>query len=233
MNRQSDLDAFYGLLGQLESRTGGYRRLGACDGKMPWPERGVYFFFEPGERRLTDPDAPRVVRVGTHALAARSRTTLWKRLRQHRGTNRRIGGNHRGSIFRLLSGEALMIRDPALTLESWGRGANAPREIRDTEREHEARVSQYLGNMTLLFVEAPDEPGPTSARGVIERNSIALLSNVVEPNEDGPSPDWLGHHSGRERVRHSGLWNNNHVDEAYDRNFLNLFEDLVNRTSVR
>lgn len=233
MNRQSDLDAFYGLLGQLEARTGGYRRLGACDGKMPWPERGVYFFFEAGERRLTDPAVPRVVRVGTHALAARSSTTLWKRLRQHRGTNRRIGGNHRGSIFRLLSGEALMTRDPDLTLDSWGRGANAAREIRDTEREHEARVSQYLGNMTLLFVEVPDEPGPTSARGIVERNSIALLSSFVEPNQDRPSQNWLGHHSGRERVRRSGLWNNNHVDEAYDPDFLNLFEDLVNQTSVR
>jgi len=233
MNRQSDLDAFYGLLGQLEARTDGYRRLGACDGKMPWPERGVYFFFEPGEHRFTAPDAPRVVRVGTHALAARSRTTLWKRLRQHRGTNRQIGGNHRGSIFRLLSGEALMTRDPDFTLGSWGRGANATSEIRDTEREHEARVSQYLRNMTLLFVEVPDEPGPTSARGIIERNSIALLSNFVEPNRDGPSPDWLGLHSGRERVRRSGLWNNNHVDEAYDSNFLNMFEDLVNQTNVR
>ena len=126
-----------------------------------------------------------------------------------------------------------MTRDPALTLGSWGRGVSAPREIRDTEREHEARVSQYLGSMTLLFVEVPDEPGPTSARGVIERNSIALLSSYVEPNNDGPSPNWLGHHSGRERVRRSGLWNNNHVDEAYDPDFMNLFDDLVNQTSMR
>ena len=103
----------------------------------------VYFFFEPSECRFTDPLAPRVVRVGTHGLNSGSRTTLWKRLPQHRGTGRRIGGNHRVSIFRLLSGEALMQRDPSMAVASWGRGANTTGAIRDNEREHEARVSQY------------------------------------------------------------------------------------------
>jgi len=93
-------------------------------------------------------------------------------------------------------------------------------------------VSDYLGNMTLLFLEVPDDPGPDSARGVVERNSIALLSGYREPTQDRPSKSWLGNHSGRERVRRSGLWNNNHVDEIYDPEFLNLFDDLLRRMSA-
>jgi hypothetical protein len=59
---------------------------------------------------------------------------------------------------------------------------------------------------------------------MIERNAIALLSNYGKAVIDPPSPDWLGRHCDRERVRISGLWNNNHVDEAYDPGFLDLME---------
>ena len=229
MPRRSDLDAFYALLDDLEARIGGQRRLGDCHGRMAWPQRGIYFFFESGEHRDTHFSPQRVVRVGTHALVSRSRTTLWKRLGQHRGTSNPLGGNHRGSIFRLLVGEAILNSNASLNVESWGRGASATRELRDLEREHEVRVSDYLGDMTLLFLEVPDEPGPDSARGVIERNSIALLSAYRELTPDRASISWLGNHSGRERVRRSGLWNNNHVDEIYDPEFLNLFDDLLRR----
>jgi hypothetical protein len=231
MQRHSDLDAFYVLLTKLEDRIGGRRRLGESHGRMQWSERGVYFFFEEGECRASDSEANRVVRVGTHALTAKSRTTLWKRLNQHRGTLNPRGGNHRGSIFRLLSGQALMKRELGLALESWGRGSTAARNVRLAERSLEERVSGYLGAMKLVFLPVLDASGPESARGIIERNSIALLSNFAEPTQDLPSPNWLGHHSGRERVKRSGLWNNNHVDENYDLGFLNLFEDLIERTT--
>lgn len=227
MPPQSDLDAFYGLLDELEAKIGGKRRLGDCHGRMKWPQRGVYFFFEPGEYRDTGSSVQRVVRVGTHALVSKSRTTLWKRLSQHRGTKNPLGGNHRGSIFRLLVGEALLNFDASLNVESWGHGSSAGRAVRDLEREHEVRVSEYLDETRLLFLDVPDEPGPDSARSVIEHNSIALLSGYREQMPDRPSTGWLGNHSGRDRVRKSGLWNNNHVDETYDPNFLKLFDDLL------
>lgn len=230
MQRRFDLDTFYGLLAELESRSGGRRLLGECHGRMNWPERGVYVFFEPGETRDCDPSTPRVVRVGTHALTSKSRTTLWNRVSQHRGTVRPYGGHHRGSIFRLLLGDAMMTRDPVLKIESWGQMSSAPREIREAERHHEALVSQYIGAMTLLFVSVPDASGPQSARGIIERNAIALLSHYRGAPENQPSANWLGHFSGRERVRRSGLWNNNHVDETYDPAFLGVFETLVRQT---
>lgn len=227
MQRQSDIEAFYRLLEQLEARMGGRRRLGDCHGRMPWQERGVYFFFEPGENRTGPENTSRVVRIGTHALKADSRTTIWKRLSQHRGTANPYGGNHRGSIFRLLVGQALMHRDPSLKSPSWGIGSNAPREVRQGENPLEQKVSDFLGKMTLVALPIPDPAGPNSLRGLIERNSIALLSGYHDDLHDQPSKDWLGSYSGRPRVRRSGLWNNNHVDEVYDPAFLDVMGTLV------
>ncbi|HKJ76462.1 MAG TPA: hypothetical protein VKA64_04585 [Gammaproteobacteria bacterium] len=224
--RLRDLERFYGLLDELSRIFGGPRLLGACHGRMDFPERGIYFFFEPGENRTDSGFGPRVVRIGTHALKAGSRTTLWKRLSQHRGQVRTGTGNHRGSIFRLLVGGALQNRGvPAVP--TWGKGSSAPREVRDGERNLEQQVSQTIGRMPILWLSIPDAPGPGSLRGTLERNAVALLSNYRRPALDPPSPDWLGHHSDREKVRESGLWNQHHVDELHDPAFLDLLERLV------
>ena len=130
-----DLTRFYVILDRLEQGVGGARRLSSSDGRMDWPTRGVYFFFEPGEVRTDSGDGPRVVRVGTHALTTRSRTTLWNRLSNHRGTAGTGGGNHRGSIFRLLVGTALMHRDPSCAVDTWGRAILPPPQY-ETRNAH-------------------------------------------------------------------------------------------------
>ncbi|MCY4418086.1 MAG: hypothetical protein OXE87_17510 [Chloroflexi bacterium] len=227
MNRTEDTRAFYQLLHELEQRFGGTRTLTDCHGRMPWPSRGVYFFFEPGETRSRTGHGPRVVRVGTHALMAKSRTSLWNRLNQHRGTLNPLGGNHRGSIFRLLIGDAMTSAGYVEYTGSWGRGSSAPKAIRESERPAEVEVSRYIGAMPFLVVSINDAPGPESQRGYIERNAIALLSGYSSTAADPPSANWLGFHSSRERVRRSGLWNNNHVDECYEPAFLGALEKLI------
>ena len=160
------------LLEQVVARVGGVggrRRLAHCDGRMGWPDRGVYFFFEDGETRAHSGGGPRVVRVGTHALKSGSRSSLWGRLAQHRGVAREDGGNHRGSIFRLLVGASLARRDPSLAVEGWGRGYTAPREVRAREHDLERRVSEVIGRMPFVWLDVPDEPGRDSLRGVAER----------------------------------------------------------------
>jgi hypothetical protein len=42
---------------------------------------------------------------------------------------------------------------------------------------------------------------------------------------------WLGHHSTSSAVRASGLWNVNHVNETYDRGFLDRLENTMTRTA--
>ncbi len=90
-------------------------------------------------------------------------------------------------------------------------------------------VSKVIGAMPFVCLALDDEPGAESQRGYIERNAIALLSNFGKRPLDPPSDGWLGRACNRERVRKSGLWNQNHVDEAYDPAFLGCFEKLVSR----
>jgi hypothetical protein len=172
--------------------------------------------------------------VGTHALKAGSKSTLWGRLRGHRGTVAGAhagGGNHRGSVFRLHVGTALIGRDawPDSVAADWGRGASAPRAIREREHPLERAVSDHVRSLPFLWLAVDDEPGPASQRGFIERNAIALLSNLDrgETAIDPPSRRWLGHWAASHMIRQSGLWNVNHVAEDYDPAFLDLFERLV------
>jgi hypothetical protein len=224
--RISDLQNFYGLLGSLAEKVGGARKLSACSGRLKWPPRGVYFFLEDGEVRSDSGTGPRIVRVGTHALTKGSGTKLWNRLKAHRGQTKTGGGNHRGSIFRLIVGTAIMARS-GHDFSSWGHGNKAPADVRSSEYALECEVSKVICAMPFLWLAIDDEPSAESLRGYIERNAIALLSNFEKEPLDPPSAGWLGHSCNRELVRKSGLWNQNHVEEAYDPAFLGSFERLV------
>jgi hypothetical protein len=225
--RLDDLVRFYRVMGRLERRIGGRRMLSQCTGQMGWPLRGVYFFMEPGEERTDSGTGLRVVRVGTHALTSGSTSTLWERLSQHKGQAKSGGGNHRGSIFRLLVGAALL-KDGA-DCPTWGRGSSAPKDVRLREQPFEKDVSRVIGAMPFLWLAVEDTPGPESLRGTIERNSIALLSNLGKPALDPPSVRWLGRNCvrGEARVRNAGLWNQRHVDETYEPGFLDVMEMLM------
>ena len=237
MSRLEDIIRFYTLLDRLEQALGGKRTLADSNGKSNWPRRGVYFFFEPGERRRDSGSGPRLVRIGTHALKTGSQTSLWSRLSQHRGSGSNEGGNHRGSIFRLLVGTAIKARDSIDRIETWGIKADkghaaaqfglSHEQLRAFEAPLEILVSRHIRALPFLWLEIDDEPGSDSARGFIERNSIALLSNYGKDPIDSNSAGWLGHRTDRPKVRLSGLWNNNHVDEVYRPDFLTRFEALI------
>lgn len=225
--RRADTDRFYWLLDELAGRVGGPRMLGACAASTGWPRFGVYFVFEVTERR--DDSSLRVVRVGTHGLRPQSRQTLWARLAQHKGT-RSGGGNHEASIFRKHVGSALIRlgaegaeREELCALwlgPSRPLAEAAKRRIAEIER----RVSRQIGAMPLLWlrVDGADE------RGWLERNAIALLS-TRQGGVDRPSPQWLGWHAANERVRTSGLWNHQHVDEPYAPEFLDIMAQCVEK----
>ena len=237
MSRLADVTQLYDLLGHVEHCVGGKRLLADCDGRREWPDRGVYFVFERGEQRTGSGTGLGVVRVGTHALTAQSRTSLWNRLSQHRGTSTTGGGNHRGSVFRQVVGAAIKKRDSRFEPASGGRASDpakaareigiSPKELLTSEKPLEIDVSSYIRQMPFLWMAINDAPGDRSHRGIIERGCIALLSNFNKPPIDPPSAAWLGSHSDRERIWRSGLWNSNHVDEDYDPAFLQVFERHV------
>jgi hypothetical protein len=233
MSRIDDLNRFYQLIDRLRSAERGARVLRDCSKATGWPTRGVYFFFEEGERR--EVGGPRIVRVGTHAVSAGSKTTLWNRLSAHRGTPGGAhagGGNHRGSIFRLHVGKALLARGGVdqQAAATWGIGASAPKPVRDAEYPMERAVSSYIGAMPVLWVGIPGDAGTTNDRKLVEASTIALLSNRGRQPIDPPSPGWLGNLSPHPAIRGSGLWNVQHVDEHHDPAFLNVLEGYVGST---
>jgi hypothetical protein len=220
--RAVDRQRLHDLLERLATAQGGTRQLRDCHGRLDWPSHGVYFFYEAGE---TERDGrPRIVRVGTHALSTTSRTTLWHRLRQHRGwTKGRSpgGGNHRGSIFRLHVGAALIRRGHRQQelLESWL--ARKPAQVHPAEGEIEREVTAVISRMPFTWLAVPTAADVSSGRGDVERNAIALLAGAA------PSPAWLGHYAPSSAVRESGLWNVNHVNDDYDTRFLLRLEDRI------
>jgi hypothetical protein len=227
MSRSDDVNQYYEALKCLHQSVGGYRYLQDCTAKSGWPQRGVYFFLENGELRA-DGSTLRVTRVGTHAVSANSKTTLWNRLHTHRGHSDGRG-NHRGSVFRKRVGEALLSKEiySEEIHDTWGIGDTAEKTVRITEGPLEVAVSRYIGEMPFLWLDINDAPSPTSRRAYIERNCIALLSNFEKEPIDPPSTNWLGRNSGQRTIVHSGLWNTDYVGERYDREFLTEFAHLV------
>ena len=126
-------------------------------------------------------------------------------------------------------------------IESWGTrqhpgkaaaALNLTRaQVLQSEHALEFQVSSLIRQMPFLWIGVDDDPAPHSDRGLIERNSIALLSNFRKLSLDPSSQSWLGQYCERERVRQSGLWNNNHVDETYDPTFLAALERYAMQTA--
>jgi hypothetical protein len=221
----NDVGRFHRLMRALWLAQDGGRLLSTSSGRLTWPTRGVYFITEmPGG--LTHGTMPRIVRVGTHAVSAGSRTTLWDRLSTHRGTESGLG-SHRSSIFRSHVGRALMKRHQDIEpIESWGIGQSAPRTIRDGEAKLEMLVSETIGRLRVIWLDVPDDAGPQSDRAYFERNSIGLLSraNLLSPLRDR---EWLGRSSLDWRICVSGLWNLDHVFLKPDPDFLDRLSNQI------
>ena len=218
MSRLDDVGEFYECLSVLEARCAGKRTLDHCDAGMGWPKLGVYFFFEPDEIRTHSGRGLRVVRVGTHGLVRRSKSTLWNRLAQHRS------GNQNGSIFRKLVGDAIISRKAAVGPALSG-GDLSPADLKSA-------VSRHIGAMPFLWLAVEDDPSPGSVRSYVEKNSIALLSNIAARSPsviDPPSARWLGLHCPKNEVCRSGLWNSRHVEEEYDRYLLACLRPLCSK----
>ena len=245
-DRLTDTIRFYELLDRLERRLGGTRTLAQCDGRMDWPERGVFFFFEPGEERSGSGRGHRIVFVGTHAERLGTKSTLWQRLSKHRGSAKTSGGDHRGSSFRLRVGAAMAHREPPLP-RSWGMASSLKQaasqlglpdaEVRRAESDLEERVSRCIGSMPFLWLDVGDQPSPDSLRVLIKKNAVALLSgHGPESPIDRPSSVWLGRYSDKELVRSSGLWNKKYADDPYDPpqpSWLDALERQIDATRSR
>ncbi len=228
-DRTDLLNKFYCSVERLWNGLGGGRRLANCSGGDSWPLRGVYFLFEDNELRLFDSSMHRLVRIGTHAVTAKSKSSLWNRIRTHRGSLDGKG-NHRSSVFRLHVGSSIINKYGLHEkYPEWGRGQSADRDIRSSEADLENSVSEYLSKLTLLWLDIADNPSPRSDRAYIEQNSIALISGNFKPI-DIASEKWLGNFCSNEAVRKSGLWNVNHTGDGFDSSFIDVLDEYIDIT---
>ena len=234
MSQIDDLSGFYEIMERLNRGVGGFRYLDIASQSSGWPERGVYFFFDDREPRGNG-SGPRVVRVGTHAVACGVQSTLWSRLSQHRGSTGGAhpgGGNHRGSVFRMHVGNALLARGEygRAVSATWPQRGKVPSQVRESEHRLECDVSAYIRRLPLLWLDVPDESSAQSHRRVIEVSAIGLLSSQSTVAADPASNGWLGRWAVPEEIRASGLWNIDAVGGGWDPNFLNLLEHYAART---
>jgi hypothetical protein len=222
LERREHIRSFYLLLG-CAIRRGRSFVLRDIAKVKDLPSRGVYIFLDPDERSIHSKSVPRVVRIGTHAISQGSSSTLRARLRTHLGTA--VGtGNHRGSIFRLRVGKAMISKaNRRFEFPDWGSGQNAASSVRAAEAALEKEVSRYIGRMIVIPIPISDAPEKNSARAYIERNLIALFTEdsiFLDP----PGEEWLGRFEPDQAVSRSGLWNVRDVGSRFDRIILNLVQ---------
>ena len=217
-DRIADTDRFYKLMNRLEGRVGGPHLLMDFSPVVSPGDKGVYFVFENGEYRANY-DALRVVRVGTHGLTARSRSTIWTRLFEHIMFNGR-------SVFRDHVNAALLNR--------------AGLSRKDIDHRHSTCITEHIGDMPFLWVRIDGDDGH-NMRSKVEKNAIALLSNYRGAAVDHPSPSWLGRNRvnpkafnrNHEKLAKSGLWNIDFVARKdYDPSFLCDLATAIENTSV-
>ncbi|MGE7473353.1 DUF6884 domain-containing protein [Bosea sp. NPDC003192] len=178
------------------------------------PKRGVYIFLDRRELNFLQ-GSPRIVRIGTHGVSQGSMATLRGRLRNHLGPATEVG-NHRGSIFRLHVGRAMLEAEQrGAYLPTWGAGQDASVQVKAVEVDHEIAVSRYLRELEVALIAIDDEPAKESLRASVEAQLIALCSEGMH-TIDVPSSHWLGRNSPVALIRGSGLWNIRGVGADYD-----------------
>jgi hypothetical protein len=166
------------------------------------PKNGIYMIFEKGEHGH---GGDRIVRVGTHTGANQLRS----RLKQHF-----IRENKDRSIFRKNIGRCLLNTENDPYLEIWeldctsseGKAKHAHLINPEHQKDIEIKVSEYIKShfsFCVLEVQNKDERLYLESR---------LVSTVSGCKECGPSADWLGLSSPKEKIRESGLWQ---VNELY------------------
>ena len=210
----NNLHKFYTNINQFIKNNGIFK-LAEVDGYRSWPKLGVYIFFDESEP-VSYPDLPgRIVRVGSQKVNKSSKnSTLWGRLKQHKGITKSGGGNHRGSVFRQHVGFALGKRCGCFP-EFWGKD-KAPIASKIELHEHEQKVSKHIRNLPFTIIAVDDTGGEENPRAVFERELIAYLSWAAQAGYIEIGQDWLGLSAKSEAIPRSGLWNVEHVWQPGD-----------------
>ena len=166
-------------------------------------QNGVYVLFEQGE---TGHGGERIVRRGSHTGHAQ----LAGRLREHF-----VKENKDRSIFRKNIGRALLNRRADPFLSEWevdltsreSRERHAHQIDRQRLQTIETEVTNYIrSHFSFVLIPISDK----DERLYFEKRIISTVSGCPSCS---PSHGWLGLSSPVEKIRDSGLWQVNHLNQ--------------------
>jgi hypothetical protein len=194
------------------------------------PQNGIYIMFEKGEKAH---QVDRIVRIGTHNIGPRGNSILEDRLEQHISPNGL-------SVFRNKIGDAIINKSRSEGSSFWSEedltdwngswGNGVPRKHKRFQQRGRSRqfeeidncISEYMHkNISFVCIEINDK----NDRKLFEARLISTISNCTECER---SEHWLGNYSTKEKVRKSGLWQENELwksdfsDAEFER-----FEEIV------
>ena len=170
------------------------------------PLNGIYILFERDESAH---GGDRIVRIGSHTGI----NQLRPRLKQHF-----VNENKDRSIFRKNIGRALLNKSKDSFLEQWELDLTSKKSKEknlhlvdlNKQKEVEKKVTEYIQNNFSFAVLKIDDK-----KKRLESES-KLISTVSLCKECGPSKNWLGLFSPKEKIVKSGLWL---VNELYKEPF--------------
>jgi hypothetical protein len=184
------------------------------------PYNGIYILFEKGE---IGHSTSRIVRIGSHTGSNQLRSRLYEHY---------LKENKDRSILRKNIGRAILNRDNDPYLKLWEIDLTS-KQNRDKygslidwhkQNQVEQMVSKYIHtNFTFVTLRIDD-------KGDREYLESRLISTVAQCSECGPSSNWLGLLSPKEKIRESGLWQVNklHGKTLTDEDLLRMKEIIQN-----
>ena len=160
------------------------------------PQNGIYIIFENGEKykRLD-----RIVRVGTHT----GNNQLRSRLKQHF-----VKENKNRSVFRKNIGRCFLNKENSTYINLWelDRTSRVDKEKNlklldlNFEKQIEKRISNYV-QTNLSFCTFQID---TEEERLFWETKIA--STLAKATDTKPSENWLGNQSTKDKIKASGLW---------------------------
>ena len=185
------------------------------------PKNGIYFFYEKGEFwGHDDSKKPRIVRVGTHR-----KDNFRSRISQHFLVNNPniklclddLAPKNR-SIFRKNLGRAILSLEKSKYLSTWDidfTSRNAKDKLShlrdiDFESETENKISFLLkDNFSFRYIKVESQKARIGSKG-LESSLVGTLSHCQVCLS---SPNWLGRYSPVKKIRESGLWQVQHLND--------------------
>lgn len=181
------------------------------------PLNGIYVLFEEGELAH---GGDRIVRIGTHTGNNRLRS----RLKEHF-----IKENKDRSIFRKNIGRALLNMRKDSYIGGWELDLttrkNKDKYFKLVDQAYQSKIENEVTKIIQKkFSFAVLEESDKKNRLLLKSRIVSEVSKCAECKA---SPNWIGKHSTKDKIRESGLWQEN---ELYKKGFTqDEFEQFNNR----